>query len=336
MDSTEAGSLQEYSAGPDATRANRKIVFAGSPAFAVPSLKALLEAGCEVIGVITRPDRPAGRGRKRRPGPVKEFAAEKGLEVMQPETLATVDMQARLRSMRPDLVVVAAYGLLLPPAVLEIPRAGCVNLHASVLPRWRGASPIQAAIRAGDRVSGVSIMRMERGLDSGPVYATREIAIGARETAGALELRLAEAGAELLLCALPGIFDGSCVPQSQEEAQMTYAGRIDKTDALINWNDAAIAIDRQIRAYNPWPVAETLLDGLRLRCWSAELEPESNPGIDAVGRPGEVIGVPAGFVDVKTGQGVLRLTEVQLPGRRKMSAAEFANGFPVLGKVLGR
>jgi methionyl-tRNA formyltransferase len=255
---------------------------------------------------------------------------------MQPETLAAENVQARLRSMQPDFMIVAAYGLLLPPVVLEIPRVACINVHASILPRWRGASPVQAAILAGDAVSGVSIMRMGKGLDSGPVYAARETAIGDRETAGDLEMRLADIGAELLINSLAGILDGSCVSEAQDESGVTHAPRIDKRDALIDWNDAAIAIDRQIRAFNPWPVAETSLDGLRLRCWSAEPEPASDPGGESDGAPGQVIDAAAGFISVKTGRGTLRLTEVQLPGRRKVSAAEFANGHPVFGKVLGR
>ncbi len=308
-----------------------KIVFAGSPDFAIPSLKSLIESRHRVAGVLTQPDRPAGRGRKLRPSPVKAFATEFGLDVMQPESLSDDAVQERLRSIGPDLMVIVAYGLLLPPPVLDIPRAGCVNVHASILPRWRGASPIQAAILAGDPTSGVSIMRMEKGLDTGPIYATGEISIGENETAGELQDRLAAAGARLLMDALEGILDESSVPRPQDDARATYAGRIDKTDARIDWHKAAIEIDRGIRAYHPWPAAETSLDGTRLRCWAAL------PDRDATGdgAPGEVIGVGRGTIDVQTGSGVLRLTEVQLAGRQRMSAGDFANGYEALGKTLG-
>jgi methionyl-tRNA formyltransferase len=312
-----------------------RIVFAGSPEFAVPSLNQLVGSGHEIVGVLTRPDRPAGRGRSLRPGPVKTAAAGFDLDIMQPEDLVSGDIEDRLRSLQPDLMVVVAYGLLLPATVLGIPRAGCINVHASILPRWRGASPVQAAILAGDPVSGVSLMQMEEGLDTGPVYAVAEIPIGERETAGELERRLAEAGAGLLAEAIDGILDGSSVPRAQDDAGATYAGRISKSDAVIDWSAPATEIDRRIRAYNPWPVAETSLDGQRLRCWAAVGDEAAGEPAGAGADPGQIVGAGNGTVDVQTGEGILRLAEVQLPGRKRMPAAEFARGYALVGKILG-
>jgi len=311
--------------------ADARIAFAGSPEFAVPSLRGLIESGYDVVMVLTQPDRPAGRGRRLQSGAVKQFSAGAGLDVLQPQDLSAEDVQQKLRSMDLDLMIIVAYGLLLPVAVLEIPRAGCINVHASLLPRWRGASPVQAAILAGDTVSGVSIMRMEKGLDTGPVYATEEIRIGAHETAGQLHDRLAEAGARTLIRTLHGILDGSSIARAQSAVDATYAGRISKADATIDWSDSAVAIDARIRAYNPWPVAETRLDGLRLRCWFAELVAANR----ADAGPGECVSAGPDGVDIQTGDGVLRLKELQLPGGQRMGAGEFVRGHPVLGKTLG-
>ncbi len=307
-------------------------MFAGSPDFAVPSLAALVDSPHDVVVTLTQPDRPAGRGRKLRPSPVKQFALEHGIDVLQPARLSDEQVQEQLRSLRLDLAVVAAYGLLLPPAVLAIPRAGCINVHASLLPRWRGASPVQAAILAGDRTTGVSIMRMEAGLDTGPVFAMRELAIEPTDTADALEARLAALGAKLLRDVLDGILDGSAGVTPQDDAAASYAGRIGKSDAAIDWSRSAVEIDRLIRAYHPWPVAETLLDSERMRCWAAR-PVEGAPAVDAP--PGRVIAIGAQGVDVQTGNGLLRLTEIQMPGRRRMPAARFANGYPLAGKTLG-
>lgn len=308
-------------------------MFAGSPDFAVPTLAALVDSPHDVVVVLTQPDRPAGRGRKLRPSPVKRFAIEHGIDVLQPGRLADEQVQGQLRSLRLDLAVVAAYGLLLPPAVLAIPRAGCVNVHASLLPRWRGASPVQAAILAGDATTGVSIMQMEAGLDTGPVFAMRELAIEPTDTADTLEARLAALGAELLRDVIDGILDGSAGAEPQDDAAASYAGRIGKSDAVIDWSRPAVEIERLIRAYHSWPVAETLLDSERMRCWAARL-PEGAPAVDAP--PGRVIAIGAQGVDVQTGNGALRLTEIQMPGRRRMPAARFANGYPLAGKTLGR
>lgn len=309
-----------------------RIIFAGSPEFAVPSLRSLAGSGHEIAAVLTQPDRPAGRGRNLRLSPVKESAEQSGFQVIQPTSLGAADIQTRIKSLDPDLIVVVAYGLLLPSEILDIPRAGCINVHASILPRWRGAAPIQAALLAGDTRTGVSIMRMDTGLDTGPVFSTSETAIGAAETAAQLHDRLAVEGAQLLVRSLDGILTGSAVPEPQTDNEATYAGRISKADALIDWNCPAIEIDRRIRAYNPWPVAETLLDGLRMRCWLAS--PDANPESGA--QPGEVIDAGGGGVIVQTGSGLIRLLELQMPGRQKMQASEFANGYDVIGKILGR
>lgn len=309
------------------------IVFAGSPEFAIPSLRALVESGHTVPGVLTQPDRPAGRGRTLRPSPIKAFAEEQGLDVLQPETLHDAGIREQLAALSPDVMVIVAYGQLLPATVLDIPAAGCVNVHASVLPRWRGASPVHAAILAGDPTTGASIMRMDAGLDTGPVYATKTLEIGATETTGELEARLAESGAALLVETLPGILDGTATAHKQDEAAATYAARINKSDAQIDWNAPAIKIDRQIRAYNPWPVAYTMLDEQRMRCWSAV--PLGRPGATPAAEPGAVIAVDAAGIDVQTGHGVLRIRELQMPGRQRMRAVDFANGYPVLDKRLG-
>jgi len=308
----------------------RRLVFAGSPEFALPGLRAIADSGHELVAVLTQPDRPSGRGRRLLPGPVKSLALELEVPVLQPTTLKSQESQARLRELTPDLVVVIAYGLLLPPAVLSIPQRGCIKVHASLLPRWRGASPIQSAVLHGDPQTGVCLMQLEAGLDTGPVFARRTTGIGPLETAGELHDRLAVLGGEVLAEHLDAILDGQLVAEPQGEAGVTYAGRIDKSDALIDWNQAAITIQRQVLAYHPWPVAETLLDGERLRIWRARAEAS-----DVDEPAGRVIGAGERGVCVATGDGSLWLTEVQMPGRRRMPAADFARGSSLVGKQLG-
>ncbi len=292
----------------------------GSAAFAVPALEALARSGQAIPLVLTQPPRPAGRGMSERRTPVHTAAERLGLPVATPATLREPGEQERLRALAPDLVVVAAYGLLLPEAVLAVPRLGCLNLHASLLPRWRGAAPIQRAILAGDRETGVCLMRMEKGLDTGPVYACRRTSIGPRETAGALHDRLATLAAELLLEMLPAIAAGTANPTPQPAEGVTYAAKIGPADQRLDFARAAVELDRQIRALSPTPGAWCLARGERLLV--LEAEPVEGPK----GAPGEVVGLP---LTVACGEGALALRRVQRAGRKAMSAAELQRGFPL-------
>lgn len=312
-----------------------RIIFAGSPAFATPTLRMLCGRGHRPVAVLTQPDRPAGRGRQLNSSPVKQLALELGIPVLQPATLKTETSQAELRALAPDLLVVVAYGLLLPPAVLGIPPRGCVNVHASILPRWRGASPIQAAILAGDSETGVSIMAMEAGLDTGAVYSCARLSIDARETAGELEQRLATLGAAALSDVFDELLAGSLRAQPQPAEGVTYAGRISKADGRIDWSQSATQIARQIRAYNPWPVAETTLGGQQLRCFAAGVCSDGTPADDAPPVPGRILAAGSQGIRVQTGNGILELHVVQLPGKQKLAAADLARSRMLTGMVLG-
>jgi methionyl-tRNA formyltransferase len=298
--------------------AHARIAFAGTPDFAVPSLRAIVAAGVSVPLVLTQPDRPAGRGRHLKASPVKELAVELGLKLAQPTTLRDPTAIAS-SSERPDLMVVIAYGLLLPRALLEWPRLGCVNLHASLLPRWRGAAPIQRALLAGDATTGISVMQMDVGLDTGAVHLARSTPIGAHETAGALHDRLASLAAESLLAALPGLLAGTSLPIPQRNELATVAPKLAKSEALLDWRETAVQLERRVRAFDPWPVAEARLrDGRRLRIFEATAitgAPDIPPGaIVAAGRSG---------IDVATGAGVLRLRRVQPPSGRAMDVEAY-------------
>ncbi len=295
-----------------------RVLFAGTPDFARASLAALLATGVRPIAVLTQPDRPAGRGRKLTASPVKELAVEHGIEVLQPATLRDPDIQETLAAFDADVLVVAAYGLILPQAVLDIPRAGCLNVHASILPRWRGAAPIQAAIRHGDAVTGISLMQMEAGLDTGPVYAIAEIPIGADETAGTLHDRLASLGGELLADSLADILAGRLEAVPQDDAQSTYAGKVTREDARIDWRQSATAIDRQIRAYNPVPGAWSELHGEAVKIWSA------HPEAGLRGEPGTVLDAGRDGIRVACGEDGLNIDTLQRPGKRRVTGAEFA------------
>jgi len=308
-----------------------RIVFAGTPEFSVPPLERLIAGDHQVVAVYTQPDRPSGRGRKLTLSPVKRVALDHDLPVRQPESLRGRQAAEELGQLEADLMVVVAYGLLLPQPVLDAPRLGCVNVHASLLPRWRGAAPIQRAILAGDEETGITIMRMEAGLDTGPMYLTRRIAIAPRETGGSLHDKLAALGAEALMNALPGIADGSLSPAPQNDDKATYAKKLTKEEALIDWRRPAVEIDRMIRAFDPWPVAHTRLGATTLRIWGSEL-PRLDPG---GAPPGAVIGTSRSGIDIATGEGVLRITRLQPPGKRTMTAAELLNARELSGATLG-
>ena len=262
--------------------------------------------------------------------PVKELALAKGIEVRQPASLKGTEELAGLAALQPDLMVVVAYGLLLPRGVLEVPRLGCINVHASLLPRWRGAAPIQRCIEAGDRETGVTIMQMEAGLDTGPVFLAKAVPIGTEDTGGLLHDRLSELGASALMEALPGIAEGSLRPRPQDDALATYASKLTKDEALIDWTRSAEGLARKVRAFNPWPVAETRWGAGVLRIWAARplAGGDSEPA-------GQVLAVSKSGIDVRTGEGILRITMLQAPGKRPMTAAEFLNAHRVEGTVLG-
>jgi len=294
---------------------------AGTPEFAVPALERL--AGVRrVVAVFTQPDRPAGRGQALKGSPVKQRALALGLPVHQPATLKTEEARELLTSLRLDLLIVAAYGLILPPAILKIPRLGCINIHASLLPRWRGAAPIQRALLAGDSSTGVTIMRMEAGLDTGPILASRATPITGLDTGGSLQTRLAALGADLMVQTLPAIESGSVEAQPQPDQGVTYAQKIAKTEARIDWSQDAQRLGRQVRAFNPWPVAEARYNGQQVRIWEAELAPANTP----IALPGTVLAAGAAGIDVACGTGALRVTRLQLAGRKPLQALDFLAG----------
>ncbi len=306
-----------------------KILFAGTPEFARASLRALVEAGHVPVAVLTQPDRPAGRGKRMTASPVKEYARSKGLEVWQPATLKDPDIIASIRDTEPDIIIVAAYGLILPQSVLDIPRLGCLNVHASLLPRWRGAAPIQRAILEGDKETGICLMQMEAGLDTGPVYAQVATPIGAGETAGELHDRLAVLGGRLLVDKLVEILDGSLGAVPQDESAATYAGKIDRQDAAIDWGKDAKDIQRHVRAYNPVPGAYFNFEGESVKCWRADVIPEVS------GQCGKIMAAGKTGLEVACGTGALRLLEVQRPGKNRVTGAEFAAQVNPVGKRLG-
>ena len=309
-----------------------RIAFAGTPDFALPAFHALVGSRHTVVGVLTQPDRPKGRGRHLASSPVKLAAQQCGIPVSQPVTLKTEADRADLAAWQPDVLVVVAYGLILPRAALELPRLGCVNIHASLLPRWRGAAPIQRAILAGDAQTGVSIMRMDVGLDTGPVFLERTVTMAPGETGGSLHDRLAAEGGSAVLQVLDQLSTNSAQLTPQREDGVTYASKIDKAEALIDWSRDAVEIERQVRAFNPWPIAETRLDGEQLRIYAARVidaNHESN-----VGESGRIVDSNDAIV-VACGRGRLALTELQRPGRRPVAARDFINTLDLAGRRLG-
>lgn len=307
-----------------------RIIFAGTPDFSVPPLLALLASMHEVCAVYTQPDRPAGRGRKLRTSPVKEAALAAGVPIQQPLTLRDGAEQQRLADLHSDLMVVVAYGLILPKEVLTAPRLGCVNIHASLLPRWRGAAPIQRAIEAGDRETGITLMQMDEGLDTGAMLAQTATRIATTETAQSLHDRLMVMGAELLLASLPALETGSIRARPQDENSATYARKLSKEEACIDWRRSAAQLDRAVRAFNPWPVAYTDYGGQPLRIWRAEPLGQASPAL-----PGTVLRSGGSGVDVATGDGVLRILELQPAGSRRMPAADFVNSRDLSDTILG-
>ena len=302
-----------------------RIVFAGTPHFAVPCLQALLRSGHEVVGVYTQPDRPAGRGRELAPSAVKVLAQQCQVPVFQPETLKTPEAQAQLAALKPDLMIVVAYGMILPKAVLRIPRLGCWNVHASLLPRWRGAAPIQRALLAGDARTGVCLMRMEAGLDTGPVMISLETPILADDTTGTLHNRLATLGAQLVEDALKLLKVGlvpAAVPQAA--AGVTHARKMEKSEARLDLARPAVELERAVRAFYPWPVAELTLAGERLRVHQAEVVPDA-----PAAAPGTLLEADRRGITLATGQGALRLTRVQREGGRPVTAADYLNARPL-------
>ncbi len=297
-----------------------RIVFAGTPEFALPGLRAAARLG-QIVAVYTQPDRPAGRGRLLTPSPIKQAAINNGWQVRQPLTLKTLEQRRALAALKPDLLVVIAYGLILPPKILAIPRHGCWNVHASLLPRWRGAAPIQRAIEAGDTQAGVCLMQMAEGLDTGPVMLTLKTPIDSHDTGGSLHNRLAELGAEVLSDGLTLLRAGMRpVARPQSAAGVTYAHKLGKAEARLDWNQSASVLERKVRAFNPWPVAEAMVNGERLRIHESHAR-----AIEHAAEPGSVLALGRDGLDIACGQGALRLTVVQREGGRPMPVSDYLN-----------
>jgi methionyl-tRNA formyltransferase len=296
-----------------------KIIFAGTPDFAIPSLRALLNSKHTVCAVYTQPDRPAGRGRKLTASPVKLLAEEHQLPIYQPLSLRDADAQKDLANLHADLMIVIAYGLILPPAVLSAPKFGCMNVHASLLPRWRGAAPIQRALLAGDTTTGITLMQMDQGLDTGMLEKTT-CPIHSDDTAQTLHDRLAVLGAETLLRTLTALEKNSLHPEAQDDKKACYAPKLTKHEALLNWQDTAENLARAVRAFNPWPIAYTTLGEETIRIWQAEAISSTNTAT-----PGTIIHVNSQGLDIATGSGVLRVLRLQLPGAKPLTIAEILN-----------
>ncbi len=307
-----------------------RVVYAGTPDFAVPALRALIRSTHHVVAVYTQPDRPAGRGRKLTESPIKQCAVTNGIPVYQPESLKSHDDQQALRNLDCDIMVVAAYGLMLPVAVLETPRLGCINIHASLLPRWRGAAPIQRSIQAGDPQSGVTIMQMAKGLDTGDMLLKQSVVINPDTTAGELHDTLAEIGSEGVLKVLPSLCLGQIQAEVQDNKRANYAHKISKQEAEIDWAQSSEEIHRTVCAFNPFPIAFTRLGDKVVRIWRSRVS-----DLVSTGKPGDVLYATNGEIRVATGSGVLCLESLQMPGKKAVSAAEFLNGRKLDGVTFG-
>ena len=308
-----------------------RLVFAGTPEFAAEHLKALLDSPHQIVAVYTQPDRPAGRGQKLMPSPVKQLAVEHGIPVLQPPTLRDPTAQAELKGLDADLMVVVAYGLILPQVVLDTPRLGCINSHASLLPRWRGAAPIQRAVQAGDVESGVTVMQMEAGLDTGPMLLKVTTPISAEDTGGSLHDRLAQLGPKAVLEAIEGLASGTLQGEVQDDALANYAHKLNKDEARLDWGRPAVELERLVRAFNPWPICHSTLDGEPLKVIAAVLG-------EGKGQPGQILAASKDGLTVACGEGALRLTRLQLPGGKPLNFADLYNSRReqfALGKVLG-
>lgn len=298
-----------------------RLVFAGTPDFAATALKALIAAGHTIVGVYSQPDRPAGRGRKLQPSPVKQVALDHEIPVFQPETLKTPEAQQQLADLNPEVMIVAAYGLILPKAVLDIPTHGCLNIHASLLPRWRGAAPIQRAIAAGDTETGITIMQMDEGLDTGAMLLKSLTAIDNSDTGGSLHDRLAELGGNAIIKALELLQKGELTGEPQNDDLACYASKLSKTEGHIDWTADATAIERLVRAFNPWPGTYTDLGDQRIRIHEARALVTTSDGL-----PGTVVQRDRAGIDIACGTGTLRITRLQLPGSRAQSVNDLING----------
>jgi len=310
---------------------NLRIIFAGTPDFAVPALQRLLARGFRPLAVLTQPDRPAGRGRRLQASPVKQAAEAANIPVHQPTSLAGIDAAEQISALQPDLLIVVAYGLILPPTILNLPTHGCWNIHASLLPRWRGAAPIQRAIEAGDSETGVCIMQMDEGLDTGPVLHRVALPIGENETGGSLHDKLAEVGADALLSCIEALARGAPPdPVRQAEQGLSYARKLQKAEAQIGWQEPARQLERRIRAFNPWPVAWCTINGERTRIWRAAHEK-----LDHDKEPGTVLRADKVGIEIATGEQILRLLELQRPGGKRISAAQYLNSRSLPGRLDG-
>ncbi len=319
---SQAGSTQEET--------SLRIVYAGTPDFAVPALKALLESRHQVVAVYCQPDRPAGRGRKLQFGPVKQVAVDAGIPVEQPLSLKSAEEQDKLRAYAPDVMVVAAYGLILPQTVLDIPRHGCLNIHGSLLPRWRGAAPIQRAIQSGDTETGVTIMQMAAGLDTGDMLHKVVCPINTEDGGQSIHDKLAEDGAAALLHTLDLLCTNKLQPEVQDESLTNYAHKLNKAEAEIDWNKPAIEIDRMIRAFDAWPTAFSMYQGQPIRFFASR----SLNGAARNAAPGTIIAESKDGIDIATGDGVVRILSLQMPGGKRLTAEQFLNGRSLSGECL--